>query len=213
MAMGLATMNAIPGAARNSVVMVQSKPDKDLVDDREAWKKSYGITNSFDAKDYIKLDEDGYPEIRSLREIDDTMVNVYIVNNHMANDILNSLVEQATGAKPKIQYDSLYEAITGNTLLSEDQAEYEPMLEKVYLDKISKHIQGIEAEAEIQNSRCLTHSPGSTEGHYPLEERPDGAMSVEGDGSVKWPMLASVNIEDADRFLESLLTGKGETIV
>jgi len=209
MAMGLASMNAMPGA-RIGVVMVQDKPDKDLT---QGWG-SYSVTSDFDSDHVLGIDPNGKLATRKSKELNEHSVAVYQVRNLAANLIMAKLLREAQmdyDQRPVHNPSYIYEVFTGNKVLCEDQADYDPLLERVYLDKISKKMNGI---VDSFDGDISTIFKGRIDAHYPLEERPYGASSEE-DGSVKFPMLASSipDIEEMESVLESIMTGKDEVDV
>ena len=209
MAMGLASMNPIPGP-RVGVVMVHDKSeDKDL-------GKGFGnfsVTNDFNSQDLLSLDDKGKAIFKKSQELDESPVSVYYVNTVGADRVFNSLIKEACmdyDDRPEHGPSYIYETFTGKQLLCEDQADYDPLLEKVYLDKLSKKVNGIVDSFDSEAKGIM--NKGTTDIHYPLEERPLGAAASEEDGSVKFPMLAHTMIDPdkAEAIWESIITGKGE---
>ena len=209
MAIGLASMNPIPNSG---AVMIQDKSrDKDL----EKGFNNFSVAQDINSDKLITLDKKGKAIFRDSDELNEHTVAVYWINSYNADQVLNQLIQEAEMDeidKPIHDSSYIYEAITGHKLLSEDQANIEPVLERVYLDKLSKKVNGIVDSFDSEVSG-LPYK-GKIDAHYPLEERPNGSTSEE-DGSVKFPMLAhtKVDVDKCESILESILTGKGEEIV
>lgn len=214
MAIGLASMNPMPGPGLG-VVMVHDKPaDKDLTQGFG----NYNVLHSFDDEDMLGLDRKGKIVSRKSRELDEHSVAVYVVRSIGADHVYDALLKEAElyyEDRPIHNPSFIYEVFTGSKLLCEDQANYEPVLERVYLDHLTKKLHGIVDSFDSELKSIA--KPGTTDGHYPLEERPNGAS--EEDSSVRFPMLAQASIfddderEKAEAILESILTGRGEEVV
>lgn len=209
MAIGLASMNPIPNSG---AVMVQDKSrDKDL----EKGFNNFSVAQDFNSDKLVTLDKKGRAIFRDSEELDEHAVAVYLINSPNVDRVMDQLIKEAEMDeidKPIHNPSYIYEAFTGHKLLCEDQANIEPVLERVYLDKLSKKVNGIVDSFDSEVSG-LPYK-GKIDAHYPLEERPNGATSEE-DGSVKFPMLAHtrVDADTCESILESILTGKGEEIV
>jgi len=214
MAIGLASMNPIPGP-QLGVVMVHDKPmDKDLTQGYS----DYNVMRDFQSDEMLSLDKKGKIVSRKSRELDEHSVAVYLVNEIQADAVYDALLNES-----KLDYIDrpihdptfIYEVFTGHHLLCEDQADYDPLLERVYLDKLTKKVNGIVDGFDSEARSIMVK--GKTDGHYPLEERPNGA--TEEDSSVKFPMLAhatmfeGIDMNKAEAIFESILTGKGEEVV
>ena len=211
MAMGLASMNPMvgPNANNNGVLLFKQKDDKDVTD---GWS-SYGATRSFDNEDYISIDKNGKPGIRKMKDLDESNVVIYSVNTEDADTIMDRLVNEAT----KPYYDriilpyNLYEEFTRHVQYVEDQPDYDTLLERVYLDKLTKTMTGIARQVDVHSNRMVD---GSTEGYYSLGGK-QYATPEEDDSSVQFPVLASAmpTVEEAEARFNSILNGEDETIV
>lgn len=214
MAIGLASMNPMPGPGLG-VVMVKDEPaDKDLAQGYS----NYNVLHSFDDEEMLSLDKKGKVVSRKAKELDEHSVVVYLVRSLGADQVYDALLREAEldyDERPIHRPSFIYEVFTGNQLLCEDQAQYDPLLERVYLDKLTKRLNGIVDGFDSEAKGVL--APGKTDAHYPLEERPNGA--TEEDGSVRFPMLAQASaftdddVEKAEAIFESLVTGRGEEVV
>jgi hypothetical protein len=143
MAMGLASMNPIPGATKqptHGVVLIRPE-DED--------KPKYGVTSDFNANKYIALDSGNKPQIRDIKELDECGVEVFIIKDPASDVIFNKLVEMAGDPTLNRPLEgNLYEVFSNHTQYTEDQYRYDPILEKVYMDKIEKTFEGIEKEVD-----------------------------------------------------------------
>lgn len=214
MAIGLASMNPMPGP-QLGVVMIHDKPmDKDLTQGYS----NYNVLRDFQSDEMLSLDKNGKVISRKSKELNEHAVAVYLVKEIQADAVYDSLLRET-----EIDYIDrpihdpmfIYEVFTGHRLLCEDQADYDPLLERVYLDKLTKKVNGIVDGFDSEAKSIMVR--GKTDGHYPLEERPNGA--TEEDSSIKFPMLAhttvfdGIDMDKAEAIFESILTGKGEEVV
>jgi hypothetical protein len=218
MAMGLAMMNAIPGA-RNGALMIQNNYNRDT-DLKDGWS-SYSVTPGYDYQDGITLDDKGKLVKRKNSTLGE--VKVYSINTLNVDEVLNSLIEEVNlkyEDRPTHEREYLYEVFTNNKLLTEDQFDYDPLLERVYLDRISKQMSGAVDNIETEvNHNLMNNTKNAKDSHYPLEEKPRSTPDEE-DTSVNFPLLAEKEL-DRDEFtklftensLEDIISGKGETIV
>ena len=214
MAIGLASMNPMPGP-QLGVVMVHDKlMDKDLTQGYS----NYNVLRDFQSDEMLSLDKNGKVVSRKSKELDEHAVAVYLVREVQADAVYDSLLRETEidyVDRPIHDRMFIYEVFTGHRLLCEDQADYDPLLERVYLDKLTKKVNGIVDGFDSEVKSIM--AKGKTDGHYPLEERPNGA--TEEDSSVKFPMLAhatvfdDIDMDKAEAILESILTGKGEEVV
>ena len=214
MSIGLASMNPMPGP-QLGVVMVHDKPmDKDLTQGYS----NYNVMRDFQSDEMLSLDKNGKVISRKSKELDEHAVAVYVVNEIQADAVYEALLQESKidyVDRPIHEQTFIYEVFTGHRLLCEDQADYDPLLERVYLDKLTKKVIGIVDGFDSEARSIMVK--GKTDGHYPLEERPEGA--TEEDSSVKFPMLAhatvfdGISLEKAESIFESILTGKGEEVV
>ena len=217
MAMGLATMNAMPGA-RNGALMIQNNYNNDR-DLKDGWS-SYSVTPGYDYQDRITLDDKGKLVRRKNNTLDE--VKVYSINTINVDEVLNSLIEEVNlkyEDRPTHEREYLYEVFTNNKLLTEDQLDYDPLLERVYLDRVSKQLNGAVENIETEVNHDLTTTKNTKDSHYPLEEKPRSTPD-EDDASVNFPLLAGkeLNRDEFTRLftensLEDIISGKGESVV
>ena len=202
MAMGLASMNPIPGAVKQSVVLI--KPQQQDED-----KPKYGVTNDYTSNNYIALDSDNKPQIRSMKELDESMVDVYIVKEENASDIFYKLAEMATHPNlNKALEGNLYEVFTNHTQYVEDQPNYDPLLERVYMDKLEKTFEGIEKEVD----NIKKHDRDMTSHKLSLDPMVTNKGDMDGEG-LCFPILASADLELIDKKFNDIIEGRDDSIV
>lgn len=203
MAMGLASMNPIPGATKqptHGVVLIRPE-DED--------NPKYGVTSDFNANKYIALDSSNKPQIRDIKELDECGVEVFLINDPAADQILSRLGEMASNPIINRPLEgNLYEVFTNHTQYTDDQYKYDPILEKVYMDKIEKTFEGIEKEVDNIKKHDRTMTSHKLNIDPMVTDR--GDMDDEG---LCFPLLASANIAEIEEEYESILKGKGDTIV
>jgi hypothetical protein len=200
MAMGLASMNPIPGAVKSNVILIKPR-DED--------KPKYGVTNDFSSNHYVALDSHNKPEGRSLKELDECAVDVYLVKDELATDIFNSLVEMVIHpetAKPL--KGNLYEIFANHPQFTDDQPDYDPLLERVYMDKIEKTFEGIQKEVDSIKKHDRTMTSHKLNLDPMITDR--GDMDSEG---LCFPILASANIEEIDRRFNAIINGEDDISV
>lgn len=140
-AMGLASMNPMVGPNNNSgsyLVNTMSK-DKDLSD---GWSPYY-ITKTMDK--FIGVDKNKKLNVRNKNELMNTVVEIYKITTDDNDDKYMKLIEELEkpyNRRYDLKEDFLYEFYTDNELITPDQLRYDPLLEKVELDKISKVVSG-----------------------------------------------------------------------
>ena len=129
MAMGLASINPVVGAA-NGALMIRQKPDKDLEND--PWAQ-YGVTRNFDSDSMIGMNN-GRLILKKTKDLKECMV--YLINASDADKIFDKLLQEAMQDK-KLEIEDpgyIYSAFTGHYLLTDDQLVYQT---SVWLKKYS----------------------------------------------------------------------------
>jgi hypothetical protein len=203
MAMGLASMNPIPGATKqptHGVVLIRPE-DED--------KPKYGVTSDFNANKYIALDSGNKPQIRDIKELDECGVEVFIIKDPASDAIFNKLVEMASDPTLNRPLEgNLYEVFSNHTQYTEDQYRYDPLLEKVYMDKIEKTFEGIQKEVDSikQHDRTMTSHKLN------LDPMTTDKGDLDGEG-LCFPILASADLEKIDSEYEAILRGERDSIV
>lgn len=204
MAMGLASMNPMPGAVTGAL-LIRQKPDKDITD---PWG-SYGVTRGFDNDSMLSMD-DGKIVVKKTRDIREC--KVYEIKAKDVDQIFDTLLKEAENIDQKIKPDPgyLYSAFTGHYLLTDDQFDYDPLLERVYLDKINKRLNGDASNLENEYSMKALNKH---DGYYPTKRIGD-----EDDASPNFPLLAhkKYDAEDLVKLEQSyikFLNGEGEEVV
>ena len=202
MAMGLASMNPIPGAAKqqptHGVLLIRPE-DED--------KPKYGVTGDFNSSKYIALDSRNKPQIRDIKELDECNVEVFIIKDPTADSIFNALVERAQDITSEPLSGNLYEVFTNHTEYTEDQYKYDTLLEKVYMDKTEKTFEGIQKEVDSikQHDRTMTSHKLN------LDPMVTDKGDLDGEG-LCFPILASADIARLDKEYESIINGEDDSI-
>lgn len=201
--MALASMNPMVGATRPQIGGMLLSVDKDLKND--GWG-SYYVTRGFDSNSFIGIDKNGKVNYKKDKEINECNISgVYLIKGENVDSIFDSLLEELElpyQERPIRNLAYMYEAFTGNKLYTKDQIEQDVLLEKVYLDKLSKIISGEvdNLKNEFKNSK--------KDIHYPLEEKPNYTQDWDQpDAGIKFPMLAAADI--VERELQAILENKG----
>lgn len=205
MAMGLASMNPVVGGATGAL-MIKQKPDKDLEND--PWG-NYTVTRGFDNHSMIGMDN-GRLVIKKINDLQEC--KVYIIKHPDTDKIFDVLLQEALSENKPIRSDPgfLYSAFTGHYLLTDDQFEYDPLLERVYLDKLSKRLNSDATNLENEYSMKELNK---NDGYYPVK-----SLDNENDSSPNFPLLAHTQInqeslELLEAYFNSIISGEGEEIV
>ena len=204
MSMGLASMNPMPGAVTGAL-MIKSKPDKDL--EKDGWADYYA-TKSFDNDDMLGM-HNGKVSLRKTSDLKECQV--YIINAPKVDEIYNSLLKEALDEDSEIHPDPgyIYSAFTGKYLLTDDQFNFDPLLERVYLDKLSKRLN---ADASNLENEYAMKTLNKHEGFYPVKRE-------EEDSNVNFPLLDHAVVDRnvyenlLDNYLDKFMKGEGEEIV
>lgn len=204
MSMGLASMNPMPGAVTGAL-MIKSKPDKDL--EKDGWADYYA-TKSFDNDDMLGM-HNGKVSLRKTSDLKECQV--YIIKANNVDEIYDKLLEEALDEDSDIHPDPgyIYSAFTGKYLLTDDQFSFDPLLERVYLDKLSKRLN---ADASNLENEYAMKTLNKHEGFYPIKKD-------EEDANVNFPLLDHVVLDREEyedileEYLNKFISGEGEEIV
>ena len=189
-AMGLASMNPMVGPNNNSgsyLVNTMSK-DKDLSD---GWSPYY-ITKTMDK--FIGVDKNKKLNVRNKNELMNTVVEIYKITTDDNDDKYMKLIEELEkpyNRRYDLKEDFLYEFYTDNELITPDQLRYDPLLEKVELDKISKVVSG-EADNIKQQFEKMNKTKKMSN-YNPEDNFHIGVNTVSGGNT---PLLASALMGD-----------------
>lgn len=205
MAMGLASMNPMVGGATGAI-MIRQKPDKDL--ETDPWG-SYTVTRGFDNSSMLGMDN-GKVVLKKTKNLQEC--KVYIIKHPDVDKIFDALLQEALSENKPTRPDPgfLYSAFTGHYLLTDDQFDYDPLLERVYLDKLSKRLN---ADAVNLENEYSMKELNKKDGYYPVKNIGDEAESTP-----NFPLLAHASIDPEklkllEMYFNNILTGEGEEIV
>ena len=169
-AMALAAMTPVcgmQGPHSGSFIVNVSSRDKDL---GENPKRFTGIANSLDMDDNL-YGIDNVGRVYAAKKYDimekEDIVEAYRINTEDADRITYQLIQEAEllyDERPIHQESSLYEIYTKKELLTADQYDYDLLLEKVELDKMSSAIQGV-ADSNLSRAKNLEQK-GNKSAHY-----------------------------------------------
>ena len=194
-AMALAAINPMVGAAKGDAILINTSPDKDL---SGGWG-SYVATRSIDNNSLLGIDACG--KICTKRKDDEYFggktffncsSNIYLVQSGIVDEIWDKLINEVSlpyDERPIHNPGYIYEAFTGHELLSPDQADYDPLLERVYLDKLSKELSADAGNLE----REFNSIKMKKDAHYPMGEK---RIGDEEDSSTIFPLLSSAEIKE-----------------
>lgn len=203
MAMGLASMNPMPSAAGG--LFIRQKPDKDLEND--PWSQ-YGVARDFDSNQRITMNN-GKVVIKDNKDLRECMV--YKINSPFVDKVFYELVQEANDENKEVHQDIgyLYECFTNHILLTDDQIDYDPLLERVYLDKLSKQLNAGSVALDMEAA-----------GREKKESKTFETKRIgdEDEANTFFPMLAAYMIKDEDlsklnEYFDNFITGEGEEIV
>lgn len=196
-AMGLASMNPVPGInktpeSKRGAIFINSV-DKDLT---SGWG-SYSVTRDFDNKKRITLNNEGKLIVKNNDDLMNEKSNIYIIKSDNCDEVFDSLLEELDlhiQERPIHTMSYIYEAFTGHTLYTMDQIDYDPLLEKVYLDKMTKYLNGSISDIGTTEKK---------DSRYPIERAYNGDYDQE-DANVNFPILASYKLDEIERDLDQL---------
>ena len=190
-AMGLAGMNPVCGISSNhgSLMVNVMNHDKDL---ETGWGDYKAVTRSLDPNDNLYgIDPNGRVIAKHKFDVMDQkdIVEVFNIKTPNVDTIMESIEREASlpyDRRPVHSQSYIYEAFTGKKLLSEDQYTYDPLLERVELDKWSKILSG---EADNMNPP----KEDKDANYIPDNGFPQGTENIQNPGIV----LASANMGNA----------------
>lgn len=210
-AMGLAGMNPMVGMSgphHASFIVNVMNHDKDLGDDG---KILTGVSKSLDMDDNLYgIDQNG--RFFAKRKYD-VMERKDIIECYKVNVDCTALIESIE-KEIQIPYDMrpvhkpsyIYEALTGHTLLDENQMEYDTLCEKVQLDKMTAALAGV-TQGSLQRSHNMqTGKQDKEAGYIPDNDFPQGTENM----SVPGMALESSNIDKPKDSYEGMKTDQDE---
>lgn len=167
-AMGLATMNpmvGMQGPHQGSFIVNVTNFDKDLGDNP---KRFTAVARSLDMDDNLYgLDRTG--RFYAARKYDvmerQDVVEAYEVLSPNADKITARIIREADlpyEQRPK--HKNIYELYTGKEMFCEDQIQYDPLFEKVELEKMSAGLQAV--SDSFMNKTKKMYSKGNKESNY-----------------------------------------------
>lgn len=188
-AIGLASMNPVPGNASNNrgVILVNSIEDKDLKNNN-TWGNCR-IMRDMTNKYGIEVNNDGKLDLIENSDLENKYISVYIVKSPFSEKVFNEVLSEIDlhiQERPIHSKSYLYEIFTGHPLYTPDQFDYEPLLEKIDLDKLSKQLSS-ENNLDIQEKKDIHYSLGNP-------YRASGNQ-IEDDVSFS-PLMASAEIDE-----------------
>lgn len=196
-AMGLASMNPMVGMNNQRAMISNNIKDKDLTD---GWG-SYGLITDINSKEKLTLNGDGKLIKSKFESINE---DLYYLNIDIDDKYQKLLEELNLPIEERPVHDKtfLYEFLTEHKLYTQDQLEYDNLLEKVYLDKLSK-----------QMSAAANNTGGDTrkDSHYPLEEKPTIGNFDQEDEGVHFPLLSHAEL--LDQLEESIMKIRGDDYI
>ena len=184
-AMGLASFTTVVGPSKPDGLMIQNQVDKDLKYNRI----SFSRTIDKDSK-RLEIDDNGKVDLKDNSDLEESFQSIYQMKT-VDEDKVNELIKEASlpyEERPVHDKNYIYELLTNHKLLTEDQLDYDPLLEKVYLDKISKTLQN--DIGTLKGDIYSIENKEKKDGFYtPDTTHPYNGDYDEEDASVKFPML------------------------
>lgn len=194
-AMGLASMNPVVGPIPGAYIVNVLNNDKDL---STTWN-SYNVSKTLDDNDLMfGVDNNGKLVSKNKSKLKDKVVEVYSVKRDNIDSIYESIEKEL-----KMEYDKrpvhsttyIYELFTGKELLSDDQLNFDPLLEKVELPKLSAIIS---SDADNIKAEFDGIKKSKKDSNYIPDSFPQGTENL---SNGKFPLLASKDITLAKRLL------------
>ena len=144
-AMALASMNPVVGVTPTNSYMIKTDMiDKDLDDTRT--RKFTGVTQTLDTDDDMySLDKEGKTYSMPKSCLIGKNLEIYGIITPSADQVTEALIREAHlpyEKRPKHNC-TLYEMYTNKELLTEDQIQFDPIFEKVELEKMSNALNGV----------------------------------------------------------------------
>lgn len=152
-AMGLAGFNPMVGSANGKNMIVNSlSNDKDI---SGGWG-NYSITDNLTKNsNSLIIDKNGKLNIANNGDhYKNSKISVYVITDEECNDRINEVLKELEmdyDQRPVHDQRFLYEAITNHKLITKDQFDYDPSLEKIDLNKASKIINNGSNDISFEN--------------------------------------------------------------
>lgn len=144
-AMALASINPVVGVTPTNSYMIKTDLiDKDLEDTKT--RKFTGVTQTLDTDDDMySLDKEGKTYALPKSCLIGKNLEIYGIISPGADQITEALIKESHLPYEKRPKHSctLYEMYTSKELLTEDQIDFDPVFEKVELEKMSNAINGV----------------------------------------------------------------------
>ena len=144
-AMALASMNPVVGVTPTNSYMIKTDMiDKDL--DGTRTRRFTGVTQTLDTDDDMySLDREGKTYSLPKSCLIGKNLEIYRVISPGADQVTEALIREAHLPYEKRPKHSctLYEMYTNKELLTEDQIQFDPIFEKVELEKMSNALNGV----------------------------------------------------------------------
>ena len=166
--MGLASMNpmvGMQGPHQGSFIVNVTNFDKDLGDNP---KRFTAVARSLDMDDNLYgLDRTG--RFYAARKYDvmerQDVVEAYEILTPNADSITSKIIREADlPYEQRPQHKNIYELYTGKELFCEDQIQYDPLFEKVELEKMSAGLQAV--SDSFMNKTKKMYSKGNKDTNY-----------------------------------------------
>ena len=148
-AIGLASMNPMVGGNKGNMIVNSLSNDKDITG---GWG-SYSVSKTLD-KDDISLSIDGKGKVIKSK-LDNILAESNIAAFYSLNPNSDKIYEELL-EESEMDYDSrpvhnknyIYEVFTNHKLYVPDQAKYDPLLEEIELEKMSKAVSSVGKSSE-----------------------------------------------------------------
>lgn len=181
-AMALAGMNPVVGMAgphHGSFIVNVTNHDKDLGDDG---KLMTGLSKSLDMDDNLYgIDDNGKffaKKKYTVMERKDIVEAYGITKN--CDDIYKLIEEELRipyENRPVHGQNYIYELVTGHDLLTEDQMQYDTLLEKIDLEKMSNALGGV-TQGNLEGAPGLKSKGNKQAGYIPDTDWPQGTENI-----------------------------------
>ena len=192
MAMALASMNPMVGTSTNngSYFINVLNHDKDLSDNNNSlWKSKNYVSNTLDTDDsMIGLDKNNKLKAMKKKDIigeNDTLL-IYTIKGDNVFDMLMEDIKKPYEDREIRDNNFMEQFVLGHDLYSIDQLDYEPLLEKVELDKFSSVISG---EADNMKAQFTGLKQTKKKAGYTPDSFPQGTEDMN-----KIPVLCAADV-------------------
>lgn len=201
MAMALASMNPMVGTSSNngSYFINVLNHDKDLSDDKGSlWNGKSYVSNTLDTDDnMIGLDKNKKLTVYKKKDVIDenSELLIYTIKGENVFDLLKEEVTKPYEDRETLYDSFLEEYVLGHELISLRQLEFEPLLEKVELDKFSAVISG-----EVDNMKAQFTGLKQTKkkSEYTPDSFPQGTDEMD-----KIPVLCATDVIQRNSILKN----------